>query len=245
MTFCLFSIIWLILRRTGLLCEMHTAFLQPLHEAPHHYYNCTEFGLRHWLRRFDLETVRVSKNFNPAYALSWLASELESGFASGVSDHAAASFRDARLGEFMNFWRDAETRKSLPGICFMSCRRPSKDNSQQGGGRWRKSVAPQLVDSRNDGTGFRIDRNFSSSPALPPLTAHTLDVRFHRNPAIDARVHEVRCLGYLVLCSLPCGFLNSKRLEFKRIRNQHLSVALWAWCSRKANRWTPTLDSNG
>ncbi len=112
MTFCLFSIIWLILRRTGLLCEMHTAFLQPLHEAPHHYYNCTEFGLRHWLRRFDLETVRVSKNFNPAYALSWLASELESGFASGVSDHAAASFRDARLGEFMNFWRDAETRKS-------------------------------------------------------------------------------------------------------------------------------------
>ena len=36
---------------------LHTAFLQPLHEAPHHYFNCTEFGLAEWLKHFTIETI--------------------------------------------------------------------------------------------------------------------------------------------------------------------------------------------
>ncbi|MBV8709363.1 MAG: class I SAM-dependent methyltransferase, partial [Acidobacteriaceae bacterium] len=91
---------------------MHTAFMQPLHEAPHHYYNCTEFGLREWLRNFDVKEVCVSDNFNPAYTVSWLASELELAFAQYVSGDAAETFRKARLGEVMNFWRNPDSRSS-------------------------------------------------------------------------------------------------------------------------------------
>jgi GT2 family glycosyltransferase/glycosyltransferase involved in cell wall biosynthesis/SAM-dependent methyltransferase len=91
---------------------LHTAFLQPLHEAPHHYYNCTEFGLRHWLKDFNVEYIRVSDNFNPVYAISWLASEIESAFISSLSPSSARDFREARMHEFAMFWRDPETRKS-------------------------------------------------------------------------------------------------------------------------------------
>ena len=34
---------------------IHTAFLQPLHERPWHYYNCTRYGLEAWFEGFDCE----------------------------------------------------------------------------------------------------------------------------------------------------------------------------------------------
>ena len=91
---------------------LHTAFLQPLHEAPHHYYNCTEFGLKHWLRKFDTQEIRVSENFNPAYVLSWLASDMEFEFRSAVSEEAAELFNKATMQEFSVFWRDPASRSS-------------------------------------------------------------------------------------------------------------------------------------
>lgn len=91
---------------------IHTAFLQPLHEAPHHYYNCTEFGLRHWMRHLQVETIRVSPNFNPGYAFSWLASEAEYGFRQEISNEAGDAFAEARLRELAEFWRNPESRES-------------------------------------------------------------------------------------------------------------------------------------
>jgi SAM-dependent methyltransferase len=91
---------------------LHTAFLQPLHEAPHHYYNCTEFGLKHWLRKFDTQEIRVSENFNPAYVLSWLASDMEFEFRNAVSEEAAELFNKATMQEFSVFWRDPASRSS-------------------------------------------------------------------------------------------------------------------------------------
>ena len=91
---------------------LHTAFLQPLHEAPHHYFNCTEFGLAQWLKHFTIETIQVSENFNPVYAFSWFASELEAGLLASVSPQASANFREAQVGEFVSFWRNTADRKS-------------------------------------------------------------------------------------------------------------------------------------
>ncbi len=91
---------------------IHTAFLQPLHEAPHHYYNCTEFGMREWLRDYDVKEVSVSPNFNPVYALSWLVSELELAFSEHVSRSAAETFHEARIRDFSAFWRDPSSRIS-------------------------------------------------------------------------------------------------------------------------------------
>jgi SAM-dependent methyltransferase len=52
---------------------LETAFLQPLHEAPHHYYDCTEFGLRKWFEQFQIDAVTVPPHDSPAYALALIA----------------------------------------------------------------------------------------------------------------------------------------------------------------------------
>lgn len=91
---------------------IHTAFMQPLHEAPYHFFNCTRYGLEEWLRRFAIERIHVSNNLNPVHAFSWLASDLEAAFASSVSEKAAADFHSATVGSFVNLWRDEATRNA-------------------------------------------------------------------------------------------------------------------------------------
>ncbi|MGE5778710.1 MAG: glycosyltransferase [Hyphomicrobiales bacterium] len=92
---------------------LHTAFLQPLHEAPHHYFNCTKYGLAEWLRDFNVVKIGVSDNLNPAFAFSWLASDLEQALAKHVSPAAAAAFVKAPVKEFVTLWRD-EARRHVP-----------------------------------------------------------------------------------------------------------------------------------
>ncbi len=91
---------------------IQTAFLQPLHEAPYHFFNCTEFGLRQWLRNLTVEEVKVSSNFNPIYSLSWLLSEMEFGFRKAGRQEAADLFSATRVGEILTFWRNTESRNS-------------------------------------------------------------------------------------------------------------------------------------
>jgi SAM-dependent methyltransferase len=85
---------------------VQSAFLQPLHEEEHHYYNATESGLRHWFREFEVTACEVSENMNPAYALAWLASDLL--FFAGPD--AARTLAGSRLEEWAEFWRDADRR---------------------------------------------------------------------------------------------------------------------------------------
>jgi SAM-dependent methyltransferase len=98
--------VWRVLKPGGRLF-LHTAFLQPMHEEPFHFYNCTRYGLERWLERFDVEEIGVSDNFNPLYALSWLASDLEAGFES-LSTKEARTFRETRIGDLSDFWRKRE-----------------------------------------------------------------------------------------------------------------------------------------
>lgn len=98
--------------KPGARLYLHTAFLQPLHEAPHHYYNCTEFGLKQWLHHFENIDIQVSSNFNPIYTLAWLASEMEAAFQKGVSAQSAEILGEARLKDLMVFWRDPGSRNS-------------------------------------------------------------------------------------------------------------------------------------
>jgi GT2 family glycosyltransferase/glycosyltransferase involved in cell wall biosynthesis/SAM-dependent methyltransferase len=96
--------------RPGGMVFVHTAFLQPVHEAPHHYFNCTRHGLEQWFGGFETVDLRVSGNFQPAFSLSWLASEAEAALAGDVSPAAAGAFRRTTMGTFADFWRDAATR---------------------------------------------------------------------------------------------------------------------------------------
>jgi len=55
---------------------IHTAFLQILHEEPHHYFGATEFGVRQWFRGYSDVQVNVSANFNPYFGISWMMHDL-------------------------------------------------------------------------------------------------------------------------------------------------------------------------
>jgi len=90
---------------------MHTAGLQPLHEAPHHYYNATNFGVAHWLKGFEDLQVVVSPNFHPVYALSWLASEIERGMSKGCSPAELDMMNKATIRDIATFWRDPASRQ--------------------------------------------------------------------------------------------------------------------------------------
>jgi len=84
---------------------IHTAFLQPLHEAPHHFYNATEFGVRRWFAPFEIENCWVSSNFGPGMMLAFLLSNvLESARAGGVPESEQALISGSKIGEWAEYW---------------------------------------------------------------------------------------------------------------------------------------------
>jgi GT2 family glycosyltransferase/glycosyltransferase involved in cell wall biosynthesis/SAM-dependent methyltransferase len=90
--------------------HVHTAFLQPLHEHPQHFYNCTRYGLAEWFRDFETAKLHVSDNFCPNYSISWLASELEAALRRDVSGEAADAFRACTVATFVDLWREPGIR---------------------------------------------------------------------------------------------------------------------------------------
>ena len=90
--------------RPGGRLRMQTAFLQPLHEEPAHFYNCTEFGLREWFSAFEIEDCFVPGNMNPAFALGWVSSVLlwNVGVERGVESRRLVS--DTSLEYWAAFW---------------------------------------------------------------------------------------------------------------------------------------------
>lgn len=67
------SEIWRILKPNGT-AKIDTAFLQPEHAYPHHYFNATEAGLKHWFRDFDVQWSGVEFYQHPKWALVWFLS---------------------------------------------------------------------------------------------------------------------------------------------------------------------------
>ncbi|HEY4253738.1 MAG TPA: class I SAM-dependent methyltransferase [Roseomonas sp.] len=95
---------------------IRTAFLQPQHEAPWHFFNCTRYGLAEWFADFDIETLRVSENFHPGHALAWLASECEAALRAHHSARAADAFGDTTLADLAGLWRAPEDQRAARGI---------------------------------------------------------------------------------------------------------------------------------
>jgi len=85
---------------------VHTAFLQPLHETPHHYYNATEFGVREWFRDFQIDGCQVSGNFSPGFMLGFLAASLLQALAeSALPASTQAQVANTTLLDWAQFWR--------------------------------------------------------------------------------------------------------------------------------------------
>jgi SAM-dependent methyltransferase len=84
--------------------HLHTAFLQPLHEEPIHYFNATEFGGREWLRDFESVECLVSPNFNPLYSLAWFSFELLALVEKHLGSGAAKTIGNLTVAEAARFW---------------------------------------------------------------------------------------------------------------------------------------------
>lgn len=87
--------------------SIHTAFLQPLHESPHHFYNATEFGVREWFSAFEIERCAVTGNFGPGMMLAFLtANLLEAAQSGGLTTAEQTAISTSTLGEWAAFWTD-------------------------------------------------------------------------------------------------------------------------------------------
>ena len=89
---------------------LHTAFLQPVHEPPHHYYNTTEYGLRRWFRAFDIADVTVSDNFHPGHVFAWLAATALYHADAHLGPDAKRALAAMTLADWAKFWTDPAAR---------------------------------------------------------------------------------------------------------------------------------------
>lgn len=90
---------------------LHTAFLQPLHEEPYHFFNCTEYGLAEWFKDFQKIDLRVSENLTGGYTISWIVSDLERLILQHRGQEAADAFSRTSLADTARYWRDSESRE--------------------------------------------------------------------------------------------------------------------------------------
>ena len=98
--------------------HIRTAFLQPLHEKPWHFYNCTRYGMAEWFKAFEQQRLDVSQNFCPNHSIAWLASECEAALRADVSTSAAEAFANASVKDLIELWRDPTRRKSALWTAF-------------------------------------------------------------------------------------------------------------------------------
>ena len=85
--------------------SIHTAFLQPLHEEPAHFFNCTAYGAREWFAHFAIDRCEVSPNFSPAYMLGFLSATLLDTLRAGeVAPEEQDAIGQTSLVDWARFW---------------------------------------------------------------------------------------------------------------------------------------------
>lgn len=115
---------------------IHTAFLQPLHEQPAHYYNATKYGLLNWFSQFDVKSCKVSKQFNPALTIAWLVSDI-------------LYF----VGEFYG----TQTREKLAQTTLEDCRKIWGNEDNRTGFLWETLLnLPQAIQEKFS-AGFEVE----------------------------------------------------------------------------------------
>jgi SAM-dependent methyltransferase len=85
---------------------VHTAFLQALHEEPFHFFNATEFGVRHWFSNYEIEACHVSANFGPGVMLAFLLSTVvEAARTADATWREQTLLSESTIGEWAEFWK--------------------------------------------------------------------------------------------------------------------------------------------
>ena len=90
---------------------IRTAFLQPLHEEPYHYYNATKYGVIQWFSNFQITSCHVSENFNPVYTIAWSSCELLNLIEQAYGSDVRARVAKITLKEWSILWSDVHQRR--------------------------------------------------------------------------------------------------------------------------------------
>lgn len=97
---------------------VRAAFLQPLHEEPQHFYNATEFGLRHWFSAFEIDDCFVPPDMTIPHMLGWLSNHVlyrvEADLGAGLRRMAAQT----TLSQWARFWEVPSTRHGFLKVIF-------------------------------------------------------------------------------------------------------------------------------
>lgn len=96
--------------KPGGVVKIDTAFLQPEHGYPHHFYNATETGLREWFREFDLRWSGVEPHQHPRWSLSWFLGV----YLDRLPADAAALLRTTPLGDVVDALHRSGTGAAMP-----------------------------------------------------------------------------------------------------------------------------------
>ncbi len=87
-----------------------TAFMQPLHEKPWHFYNCTRYGLEDWFAAFNAETIEVSPSLSPNFTIGWVGSEVEAALRAENGADTAEAFLETTMRDIISPFRDPAQR---------------------------------------------------------------------------------------------------------------------------------------
>lgn len=152
------SEVWRVLCPDGV-AKIDTAFLQPEHAYPHHYFNATEAGLRHWFRDFDIEWSGVEPYQHPKWSLVWFLSVY---FAS-LPDAEREILAPVGLGECLEILsrlsRGVTTAEDLPVVKALDALVPTGIRSLAAG------VAVRAIKRAADGVVPRKSGNEANGGA--------------------------------------------------------------------------------
>lgn len=101
---------------------IRTAFIQPLHEEPHNYYNVTEYGLREWFRSYSIDSCVVPDDMSPALAFGWLATEILWYVGLHLGWGVSARLGTTTLDEWREVWACSRQHASRTGIIWDTIR---------------------------------------------------------------------------------------------------------------------------
>lgn len=91
-------------------CVLHSAFLQPLHGAPYHFFNTTKHALEVLFSGFKIEKLNVGAHQHPWLTLRWFLSSYINGMP---DENDRQRFRQQTVGELEDMLLQMENKRSV------------------------------------------------------------------------------------------------------------------------------------
>lgn len=139
--------------KLGGVAKIDTAFLQPEHAYPHHYFNATEAGLRHWFRNFDIQWSGVEPYQRPMWSLEWLLSDYLEALGDGARPTVEAFSIGQVVGTLRSVARGCASSDDLQRFDVLQNFQLPEANRRLAAGVSVRAVKHVPCDSRRESLG--------------------------------------------------------------------------------------------